>query len=384
MFLKKIASLFDPLGFLAPYVVHAKMLLQQIWTSGIDWDDTLRDQENVKAVKWFEELDRLASVRVPRCIQFSGKATRFSLHVFADASEMAYGAVTYARCEYEDGGISVRIVGSKSRVAPLVATSMPRLELLGAQIALKLGKVISSSYKVDMKQVTFWLDSMDVLWWIQNQSRRFKPFVANRVGEIHDQTNPSQWRYVPTKHNLTDHMTRGLTVDGLCNEIRWWKGPELLKGNETEWPEKELKKQEPTKELRKRQELYAESESQTLLTLQKDASWRLDPKRFSNWTKLKRLLAWIYRFISNCSLPKEKRVTGELLPEEITEAEVQLIKHDQREHFPEEYRAVASLKPLPNTSKILNLKPCLDYDGLLRCNGRLQYYYYYYHYYQFI
>ena len=65
IFLKKIASLFDPLGFLAPYVVRAKMLLQQIGTSGIDWDNTLRDQDNVEVVKWFEELDRLASIRVP-------------------------------------------------------------------------------------------------------------------------------------------------------------------------------------------------------------------------------------------------------------------------------------------------------------------------------
>ena len=91
---------------------------------------------------------------------------------------------------------------------------------------------------------------------------------------------------------------------------------------ETEWPGKELKKQEPAKEIRKRQELYAESKSQTLLTLHKDVSWRLDPERFSSWTKLKRIIAWIYHFISICFLPNETRVTGKLLPEEITEAEV--------------------------------------------------------------
>ena len=55
------------------------------------------------------------------------------------------------------------------------------------------------------------------------------------------------------KENPADHMTRGLTVDGLCNEIRFWKGSEILKGSETEWQEKELKKQKPAKELRKRQ-----------------------------------------------------------------------------------------------------------------------------------
>ena len=84
-----------------------------------------------------------------------------------------------------------------------------------------------------MKQVTFWLDSMDVLWWIHKQSRRFKPFVANIVGEIHEHTNPSQWRHVTTKENPAGYITRGLSVDGLCNEVRWWEGPKFVKGSET-------------------------------------------------------------------------------------------------------------------------------------------------------
>ena len=43
----------------------------------------------------------------------------------------------------------------------------------------------------------FWSDSMNVLWWIRGRSRIFKPFVANRVGEIQSLTNPKQWRFVP-------------------------------------------------------------------------------------------------------------------------------------------------------------------------------------------
>ena len=43
-FLRKIAMLFDPLGFLGPYTVRAKMLLQEMWTAGLDWDDNLTEE----------------------------------------------------------------------------------------------------------------------------------------------------------------------------------------------------------------------------------------------------------------------------------------------------------------------------------------------------
>ena len=212
---------------------------------------------------------------------------------------------------------------------------------------------------------------MGVIWWIQNQSRRFKSFVANRIGEIHDETNPSQWRYVPTKENSADVITRGLSVTELLEATTWWEGPEFLKADETEWPVKEMKKQGAVKELRKKQERY--ETKRTLLTVNRDESWRLQPKRYSSWTRLTRVLAWIYRFVNNCFLPIHKRSKGELLPEEIVDAEAELIKNAQREHFPDEYKAVAASKPLLNASKILNLKPMLDIDGLLRSNGRLQY-----------
>ncbi len=39
--LSLIASLFDPLGFLAPFLVRAKIILQRIWQLGVAWDDCL-------------------------------------------------------------------------------------------------------------------------------------------------------------------------------------------------------------------------------------------------------------------------------------------------------------------------------------------------------
>ena len=53
---------------------------------------------------------------------------------------------------------------------------------------------------------------MNVLWWIRRPSRSFTPFIANRMGEIHDSCSPTQWRHVGTLQNPADLPTRGMSV----------------------------------------------------------------------------------------------------------------------------------------------------------------------------
>ena len=66
------------------------------------------------------------------------------LHGFSDASEKAYAAVVYMRSCYDNGTVDVKLVTSKSRVAPLSKQSIPRLELLGALILARLADALSS------------------------------------------------------------------------------------------------------------------------------------------------------------------------------------------------------------------------------------------------
>ena len=108
--------------------------------------------------------------------------------------------------------ISTRMIVSKSRVAPLKATSIPQLELLGAILGLKLAKKVVETYGIELKSVVFWCDSMNVLWWIKQHSRKFKPFVANLISEMQSATYSCQWKYVPTKSNPADFVTRCSTV----------------------------------------------------------------------------------------------------------------------------------------------------------------------------
>ena len=96
-----------------------------------------------------------------------------------------------------------------------------------------------------------------------------------------------------------------------------------------------------------------------------DQLWSLDPKRFSSWTKLIRIQAWVCRFIDNCRSPNRER--GELKAEEIEDAAI------QRKPFLDEYFALQRQRELPKKSKLLGLQPWLDQEGQMRCDGRLKY-----------
>ena len=144
-FLKRIAAtLFDPLGLLAPYIIRAKIILQEMWESGVDWDDSVEESLSRKAQQWFEELSELPRLCVPRCLRGETGVRSITLHTFVDTSQEAYGAATYTTHLYEDGTITCRLVASKSRVATLQAVIIPLLELMAAMVGLRLAETIGS------------------------------------------------------------------------------------------------------------------------------------------------------------------------------------------------------------------------------------------------
>lgn len=62
--LRKIATLFDPLGLLAPFSIRAKILLQEMWTAGLEWDEEMNTTLINSAQTWFRELHDLKQVQV--------------------------------------------------------------------------------------------------------------------------------------------------------------------------------------------------------------------------------------------------------------------------------------------------------------------------------
>jgi len=108
------------------------MLMQDIWICGTDMDNLLPENVSIKMKTWFGELTMLSNINVPRCLHSNRDVTSITLHVFVDASQSAYGTVTYLRSEYENGDISVKFVTFKTKVAHLQSVSVPQLELMAA------------------------------------------------------------------------------------------------------------------------------------------------------------------------------------------------------------------------------------------------------------
>ena len=382
-FLKRVASVFDPLGFITPFVLTAKILIQELWMENIDWDVPVKEEFEKSMQEWCADLNQLSELNIPRCISpMYTEAIDISLHVFTDASEDAYAVVIYARTKTSNS-CSCQLVISKSKVAPLHSTSVPRLELLAALKGSELARKVAKSMQYDIKKVVFWTDSRDVLAWIKSRSRAFKPFVAHKLGKIHNLNKPTQWRYVPSKKNPADIATHPTRLLDLKNDQTWLNGPQFLSKEENEWPEqpnwqgnqlRELKRNKVTiNKSDEKREIVLFGNPNELFAKQGEQIDRLDPEIFSSWIRLVRVTAWVYRFIFNSKTSNNDKIQGELSVEELDDSQFCIIKKAQLEGFKDEYLLMSNKKPIFKKSKILVLSPKFDESHkVLRCNGRIQ------------
>ena len=112
-FLKKITTLFDPLGLLSPYTVRVKVVLREMWASGVNWDEPISTILSLRASQWFHKLAVLPSLHIPRYLRTPCVVRDVTLHMFVDASQEAYGAVCYTRHVHEEGSVSCCLVASR-------------------------------------------------------------------------------------------------------------------------------------------------------------------------------------------------------------------------------------------------------------------------------
>jgi hypothetical protein len=144
--LKVIGKIFDPLGFLSPFIIHWKVLFQILCIENVNWEPELIGEHLNLWNTLISELEHLNNVYVPRCyFQDNGQSKTIQLHCFSDASKAVYAASVYIRSSYSDGHIDVNLVTAKTRVAPLQKQSIPRLELLGANILVRLAANVNNA-----------------------------------------------------------------------------------------------------------------------------------------------------------------------------------------------------------------------------------------------
>ena len=262
---------------------------------------------------------------------------------------------------------------SRVKVTPLQSISVPHLKLMAATVGLRIAETVGQTIGLPKEKWTFWSDSLDVLQWVRGHSRQFKPFVPNRVGEIQMKTDPTQWRYTPTKVNPADKLSRGMTVNSLVTDHTWWNGPEYLSQPEEMWPKMclpSINSDDVERKQKYRVTLLASSEREKSLPKLKWKGTRLDPERFSDWFKYLRVVAYVIRFIQNSS--KMANVRGPLTVEEVNDADIMVLRQAQQESFSDELSQVCKGAVLSTISKISPISPSLGSYGLLRGNSRLR------------
>ncbi|XP_074632711.1 uncharacterized protein LOC141891621 [Acropora palmata] len=142
--LSVVCSLYDPLGFIAPIVLPAKVIVQDQCRNRLEWDDPIPDGERNRWLSWLEDLQKLEQLSVDRCLKPRnfGKVVSVQLHHFSDALQQGYVAVSYLRFLDDKDAIHCSFVMGKARTAPLRTVTIPRLELSSAVVASRLDKIL--------------------------------------------------------------------------------------------------------------------------------------------------------------------------------------------------------------------------------------------------
>jgi len=278
---------------------EGKILLQKVWESKIGWNDKVPASVHQELLLWRSQLKSLCDIHIDRCyFPKEVQIVSLQLHGFSDASTSAYTGVVYLRMTDTSGNVHVSLVASKSKVAPIKRLTVPRLELCGAHLQnywSTLASPCRSRLKMSMPGQTI------VVSWSDGNPRRFKTYVGNRISFILDRIPPSHWNHVPGEENPADCASRGLLPLELIEHDLWWSGPEWLKLPLLDWPRHVA--QDPHDSPDEQKELCLLKSTET-----RDPVIPLD--RFSSYTRLTRITAWVMRFISNCRLSRIDRTVS--------------------------------------------------------------------------
>ena len=261
-----------------------------------------------------------------------------------------------------NGSVQVTLVMSKTKVAPIKRLTIPRLELCGAHLLADLLYHVKQVFDIPLNRVYAWTDSTIVLSWLVGDPRRFKTFVNNRVAHIVELIGSERWNHVSGEENPADCASRGLFPAELLQHGLWWNGPRWLKLESFNWPSQTA--------ISQAEEPVEEKICLLAVTVKRTPVIPID--KYSSYTRLKCITAWIFRFLDNCRAKEHRDSPPFLTPSEIRKAELYWISFAQNELFSKELELLKEGQDLPKTSSLLTLHPFVDSLGLLRVGGREQ------------
>ncbi|UYV80775.1 hypothetical protein LAZ67_19001706, partial [Cordylochernes scorpioides] len=335
----------DPASILA--TIKIKKMVQDAWKENKSWDEQLNADRRVELIKWRKQALELDQIKIPRWIlPIKGRTT---LHVFCDASAIAYATVIFMRIE-NASVIVVRFVEARNRLATIKRITIPRLELLACLIGARLLVHVLENLEESPEKIQCWTDSNPALYWIQQQEN-WAQFVSNRVKEITTLTKSEDWNHVAGEHNPADLPSRGESPSKFTKS-GWWEGPKWLQEKKEDWPVSKVQYDLEAIEEGRRKTVVAGFVAKK----PEENPWYLnlyEGKREVTLTQILRVIAWMLRF-------KPSEYKGDIISqEELDSAQKSLVKIIQSESIGEE------------DPKMKQLHAFQDKEGLWRVKTRI-------------
>ena len=234
--LRFLAGHFDPLGFVAPYLLGGKLILHRAACAGIGWDDELPKDMMIDWSAWLCLVRPISEVSIPRYCFWEAEtetgddeSVSYQLHGFSDASNDALACVVYLR-RLIGRRSNVAFVHGKSKLVLLSQTNwtISRKELEAARLCSELVFAVSKSLQHLSCSFHLWTDSQVALKWIVNPDLHLPRFVKRRVDKIHLMTSACDWNYVQGSLNPADVGTREGSVRNSDSFALWLRGPPFL------------------------------------------------------------------------------------------------------------------------------------------------------------
>ena len=284
------------------------------------------------------------------------------------------------------GVVTIKLVCSKSRVAPLSGVTIPRLELCAASVLKKLYVKTRAQFEIPIKRVIFWSDSTIVLCWLRKAPHLLRTFEANRLAEIQILGDEVQWRHVRSVDNPADPLSRGLLPSEFIQNTLWNVGPSWLTLSEADWPRLTEPSAINLPGLKRDMCLFSTNDCAYIYS------------RFSSFQRLIRVVALILRWRVRDSNKESSRSMSEgsapgvrstktvsrvrpLLCRELMDAEQKILTMIQQQRLSKEIRLLATARdtipgeltvPFRKATGLDELNPFLDEHNLIRVGGHLK------------
>lgn len=372
-------SIFDPLGLVSPIILEGKLFQRMITPpkssqqqpfNGLDWDDDLPEEHLEQWNIWKQSLSSADGLSVPRCIHpFQPQdIIRKELHAFCDASLKAIGYAIYQKTITEDESF-VSLVAGNSKVTPKGAGTIPRLELCAAVDISVAASEIARTLLVEKDNVHLYSDSMIVLGYLSNSSKRFAGYVTRRIQLITSHFPTNHWNFVSTQENPADLATRPQDLESLKNSM-WFQGPDFLQYNDLPSHESGKLPDELPETLGEVTTLKTTTKKDLsfcglLKILQTTSFWK------EALGKSRTLIAFAF-FTIDRSLQRRGVSLAPRAEVEEDAAHDIILRIAQMQEFPDVFNILQRQPHLPKNHPLSCLAPFLDNVGVLRVGGRLR------------